>query len=216
MRRYILLVFIVVLLGAVYLTGFFIKKERSFTENLRLKQENQDLRAQIQHLTDFELPNENYGTAPSDEKYLRAKVFSTYPFNIKNEITVNAGEKQGVKLGTIATIGDNILVGQIIKVFDNASIIQTIFDPNLELPVRIGKEEINGMLQAGAEPKVILIEKPVGVGDVVYSAVAEFPYGLKIGEITQIKESAAGVFKEASIKIPFTVSELREIKIRKP
>lgn len=207
MRRYILLVFIVVLLGAVYLTGFFIKKERSFTENLRLKQENQDLRAQIQRLTDSELPN---------EKYLRAKVFSTYPFNIKNEITVNAGEKQGVKLGAVATIGDNILVGQVIKVFDNASIIQTIFDPNLELPVRIGKEEINGMLQAGAEPKVILIEKPVEVGDVVYSAVAEFPYGLKIGEITQIKESAAGVFKEASIKIPFTVSELREIKIPKP
>lgn len=213
MRRYILLVFIVILLGAVYLTGFFIKKERSFTENLRLKQENQDLRAQIQRLTDSESPNENCGTAPSNEKYLRAKVFSTHPFNIKNEITANAGEKQGVKLGAVATIGDNILVGQVIKVFDRASAIQTIFDPNLELPVRIGKGEINGMLQGGAEPKVILIEKPVGVGDVVYSASAEFPYGLKIGEIMQIKESAAGIFKEASIKIPFTVSELRQVNI---
>ena len=119
--------------------------------------------------------------------------------------------------GTQATaiVGNNILVGQVSGVFENVSVVQTIFDPNLELPVRIGKDEINGMLQGGALPKVILIEKPIQVGDIVYSASAGFPYGLKIGEITEIKESAAGVFKEAAIRIPFVVGEVRELTIIK-
>ena len=62
---------------------------------------------------------------------------------------------------------------------------------------------------------LLLIEKPIQVGDIVYSASAGFPYGLKVGEITEIKESAAGVFREAAIKIPFVVGELRELTIIK-
>lgn len=215
MRRYILAFLIFFLVVVIYFTNFFIKKERFFTENLRLKQENQDLRAEIQRIFDCKLPNGKCGTVSSTGKYLSVKVFSTYPFNIKNQLTLNAGEKQGVKPQATATLGDNILVGQVNRVFENASVVETIFDPNLELPVRIGKDEINGMFQGGAEPKIVLIEKPIEVGDIVYSASAEFPYGLKIGEITEIKESAAGIFKEAAIKIPFAVGELREVNIIK-
>ena len=115
----------------------------------------------------------------------------------------------------VATVGENILFGQVTDVFENFSVIQTIFDPAWQLPVRIGKEEINGLFKAGNEPKVILIEKEkqIQTDDIVYSASQEFPYGLKIGEVAEIKETAAGVFKEAVLKMPFNVGELREIKI---
>ncbi len=215
MKRYILTLLAILLVGITYFTLFFFKKERSFSENLRLKEENQDLRAQIQRIFDCKLPDGKCGIISSTGKYLSVKVFSTYPFNIKNQLTLNAGEKQGVKPQATATLGDNVLVGQVSEVFENISVVKTIFDPNWQLPVRIGKDEINGMLQGGAEPKVILIEKPIQVGDIVYSASAEYPYGLKVGEITEIKESAAGVFREAAIKIPFVVGELREVKIIK-
>ena len=215
MKRYLLTLLIILLIGITYFTVFFFKKERSFSENLRLEQENQDLRAQIQRILDCKLPDGECGTISSTGKYLSVKVFSTYPFNIKNQLTLNAGEKQGVKTQATAIVGLNILVGQVSGVFENVSVVRTIFDPNLELPVRIGKDEISGMLQGGALPKVILIEKPIQVGDIVYSASAEFPYGLKVGEITEIKESAAGVFREAAIKIPFVVGELRELTIIK-
>jgi len=209
MRRYFLIAIIIAIVAATYLADFFIKKERSFDEVLRLKQENENLRAQIQ-LLKFNGQNSIFNT-----NFITAKVFSTYPFNIKNKITINAGEKQGIKKSMVATVGENILLGQVTDVFENFSVIQTIFDPAWQLPVRIGKEEINGLFKAGNEPKVILIEKEkqIQTDDIVYSASQEFPYGLKIGEVAEIKETAAGVFKEAVLKMPFNVGELREIKI---
>ncbi|NCO15173.1 hypothetical protein COW77_00745 [Candidatus Wolfebacteria bacterium CG18_big_fil_WC_8_21_14_2_50_39_7] len=209
MRRYFLIAIIIAIVAATYLADFFIKKERSFDEVLRLKQENENLRAQIQ-LLKFNGQNSILNT-----NFITAKVFSTYPFNIKNKITINAGEKQGIKKSMVATVGENILLGQVTDVFENFSVIQTIFDPAWQLPVRIGKEEINGLFKAGNEPKVILIEKEkqIQTDDIVYSASQEFPYGLKIGEVAEIKETAAGVFKEAVLKMPFNVGELREIKI---
>ncbi len=210
MRRYLIITLVIFLIGVTYLTNFFIKKERSFDENLRLKQENENLRAQIQK---FQIPISNYQL--QQKNYLIAKVFSTYPFNIKNQVTINIGEKQGVKKMMTVTVGDNLLLGQVTEVFENYSVIQTIFDPNWQLSVRIGKEEINGLFQGGNEPKVVLIEKEkaIQIGDIVYSASQEFPYGLKIGEISEIKETVAGVFKEAVLKIPFNINELREVNV---
>lgn len=209
-RHYFIIVLIIFLVGIIYFTAFFIKKERSFDENLRLKQENEELRAQIQKSKignrKLEIPQENF---------LTVKVFSAYPFNIKNQITINAGEEQGVKKLAPAVLKENILVGQVIEVFKKYGVVKTIFDFNWQLPVRIGKNEINGLFQGGGEPKVVLIdkEKLIQVGDIVYSASSEFPYGLKIGEISEIKETSAGVFKEAILKMPFNVNELREINI---
>lgn len=210
MRRYLIITLVIFLIGVTYLTNFFIKKERSFDENLRLKQENENLRAQIQK---FQIPISNYQL--QQKNYLIAKVFSTYPFNIKNQVTINIGEKQGVKKMMTVTVGDNLLLGQVVEVFENYSVIQTIFDPNWQLSVRIGKEEINGLFQGGNEQKVVLIEKEkaIQIGDIVYSASHEFPYGLKIGEISEIKETVAGVFKEAVLKIPFNINELREVNV---
>ena len=211
LRRNFIILIVVLLTGTIYFTAFFIKKERSFDENLRLKQENQELKAQMQKFlilnSKLEIPRENF---------LAAKVFSAYPFNIKNQITVNAGKKQGIKKLAPAVLGENILIGQVNEVFENYSVVKTIFDSNFQLPVRIGKDEINALFQGGGEPKVNLIdkEKPIQAGDIVYSASSEFPYGLKIGEISEIKETSAGVFKEAILKMPFNANELREVNIK--
>ncbi len=212
LRRYFIILIVILLTGTIYFTAFFIKKERSFNENLRLKQENQELRAQAQKPQTIN----NQQSTTNDNNYLTAKVFSTHPFNIKNQITVNVGEKQRIKKLAPAVLKENILIGQVNEVFKNYSVVKTIFDSNFQLPVRIGKDEINALFQGGAEPKVVLIdkEKPVQAGDVVYSASAEFPYGLKIGEISEIKETSAGVFKEAILKMPFNVNELREVNIK--
>ncbi len=210
MKRYVLAVLIVILLIVVFFTGFFIKKERFFDENIQLKKENENLKAELQGLK-----VENFESKISQDGFLTVKVFSTYPFNVKSQITVNAGEAQGVKKLMPALFGKNILLGQIIEVSKNYSVIQTIFDPNWQLPVRIGEKEINGLLQGGNEPKITFIEKdkPITVGDAVHSAKRGFPLGLKVGEISEIKESAPGVFKEAVLTMPFNISALREVEI---
>ncbi|MFH1346907.1 MAG: rod shape-determining protein MreC [Spirochaetota bacterium] len=210
MKRYILAVLIIILVIVVFFTGFFIKKERFSNENIQLKKENENLKAELQGLK-----IENFEPKILRDGFLTAKVFSIYPFNVKNQITVNAGEARGVKKLAPALFGKNILLGQVIEVSKNYSVIQTIFDPNWQLPVRIGEKEINGLLQGGNEPKITFIEKdkPISAGDAVYSAKQDFPLGLKVGEISEIKESAPGIFKEAVLTVPFNMGDLREVEI---
>ncbi len=210
MKRYILAVSIIILIIVIFFTGFFFKKERFFDENIQLRKENENLKAELQK---YQILSIKY-QEPTDG-YLTVKVFSTYPFNVKSQITVNVGEAQGVKKLMPALFGRNILLGQVIEVSKNYSSIQTIFDPGWQLPVRIGEKEINGLLQGGNEPKITFIEKdkPITVGDAVYSAKQGFPLGLKVGEISEIKESAPGVFKEAVLTTPFNIGALREVEI---
>lgn len=213
MKRHLIVVLTFLIFVIVYFTGFFIKKEKTFDENLRLKQENEELRAQIQ---ESRLPIAALrSNSREDHRQLPAKVLSTYPFNFKNKITVNVGEKNGVKKSAVVVFGESVLVGQITDVGRDFSVVRTIFDPNWQLPVRIGKEEVNGLLQGGNEPKIVLIENDefLEAGLVVYSAGEGIQYGLKIGEIKEINKDAMGVFKEAFLKTPFNVGDLREVNI---
>ncbi len=208
MKRRLTAVFAVLIIVIVYFTGFFIKKERDFRENLLLKRENENLRGELQ-LAAAGIKE----TTKND--YLPAKVFSTYPFNFKNKITVNVGEKNGVKKSAVVAFGENIFIGQITEVGRDFSVARTVFDPNWQLPVRIGEEEINGLLQGGNEPRIVLVDNDefLKVGLVVYSAGEGIPYGLKIGEIKEIGKDATGVFREAFLKMPFNVGDLREVNV---
>ncbi|MEK7555282.1 MAG: rod shape-determining protein MreC [Patescibacteria group bacterium] len=221
MKKGILIGLIIVLTFIVFFTDFFIPKNfldkpinllRSFLsqsdvykENLFLKQEIEDLRAQMQLIN-------IRGNGEEERGKLITKIFSAYPFNIKNTLTLNVGTKQGIKKGMTATFGENILLGQIIDVFEDKSVIRTIFDPKWQLSVRIGQSEIDGLLIGGIEPKITLLEKdkPLQVGDVVYSASSDLPYGLKIGEIAGIKQSSGDVFKEARLKTSYNINDLKE------
>ncbi|MEK9150623.1 MAG: rod shape-determining protein MreC [Patescibacteria group bacterium] len=208
MKRRLTAVFAVLIIVVVYFTGFFIKKERDFRENLLLKRENENLRGELQ------LAAAGIKEAQKND-YLTAKVFSTYPFNFKNKITVNVGEKNGVKKSAVVAFGENIFIGQITDVGRDFGVARTVFDPNWQLPVRIGEEEINGLLQGGNEPRIVLVDNDefLKAGLVVYSAGEGIPYGLKIGEIKEIGKDATGVFKEAFLKIPFNVGDLREVNV---
>jgi len=206
-RRYLLIFLIIIVAGAAYFTDFFVKKNREETENISLKQENQELLAQIQRSHLFV-----DGEGGSLGSFW---VFSTYPFNIKNTVTISGGEKEGIKKNMVATLEQDILVGRVSDVLDGYSIIQTVFDPSWQMSVRIGEAEVDGLLEGGNKPRVTLIEKnkPCVEGDIVYSASKDFPYGLKIGEVVSVKETPGGVFKEAVLKIPFNISEVRKINI---
>lgn len=218
MKRGILIGLILVLVFIVFFTDFFIPRISFYKlvdfinsffvrgdiyqENLLLKQEIENLKAGIVSGVKCQVPGNGH---------LMAKIFSTYPFNIKNTITLNVGAEQGVIEGMAVTVGENILLGRIVEIFEEKSVARTLFDPQWQIPVRIGGEEIDALLTGGLEPKITLLEKSqlIKTGDAVYSASADFPYGLKIGEIAEIKETSSGVFKEATLKIFYNISDLR-------
>ena len=111
-------------------------------------------------------------------------------------------------------VEDNLLLGKISDVSADSATVKTIFDPNWQLPVKIGDDKINGLFAGGNEPKVTLIEKPVKVGDAIFIDSKDLPQFIKLGEIKEIRQENGGILKEAAIiKTPYDLNSLGEVYI---
>ena len=179
-----------------------------YQENVLLKLQNENLKAQLQRAKDGVV-------APVDpdeqRSYVEARIFSTYPFNMKDTVTIDRGSADGIVGAMIATVSNSILLGQVVGVEEHSAVVRTIFDSRWQLPVKIGPDHINGLFEGGNDPKVILVEKPVKMGDGVFSAAKEFPMGIKIGEIKEVKADASGIFKEATIRTPYAIGDISTV-----
>jgi rod shape-determining protein MreC len=166
-----------------------------------LKQENAALRVQLLSQNIFK---------PST-----VEVYSSYPLNSKREIAIAAGSSNGVREGDAVTWGEKVLVGKVISVSKNSSIVATIFDPSWEMAVRIGANEINALFKGGNTPTVTLIPHDgiIQSGDIVITASKDFPYGLEVGKIKDIKDTAGTSFREANIETEIQLSDLRHVTI---
>jgi len=166
-----------------------------------LKEENEALRAQI-----------SQAAVVSTDK---VKVYSSYPFNSRKNISIAGGEDMGFKKGDAVTIENKILVGQIVEVFNSSSVVKTIYDPEWEIAVRVGEKEIDGLLKGGLSPRVDLIKTGAQIkeGDIVLSASSDLPYGLKIGKIKSLKETAGAPFLEAEVELEVRLNELRNVSV---
>lgn len=144
-----------------------------------------------------------------------AEVYSSFPFNYKHLLAVNAGSASGVAVGMPVTLEGNILIGQVIEVSDDQSLVRTIFDKDWSLPVRIGVAERDALLVGGQNPKLTLIDRKVEIneGDAVVSAKKDLPYGLKIGEISAVRDLITTSFKEADLIFPYDPKDLRKVAI---
>lgn len=177
-------------------------------ENINLRKKVASLEAELYSV------RESYNL-PSKMGYIRAKVYSIYPFNAKNRIFLSVGLKNGVSFGSAVLFSDNVFVGKIIKVSNTKSEVMTIFDPNFLASVRIGKNEINGLLHGGVNPTIKLIDKTqkLRTGDKVVLSDNDFPYGLLIGEVGIVSTDGSGAFLEATVKISYSVNELKTVTI---
>jgi rod shape-determining protein MreC len=225
MKRIVLISTTAVILIVTFFSGIFIPKHALiasvnfakqylktdfYQENVLLKLQNENLKAQLQRAQDEPLP-----TAQTVSSGVEANIFSTYPFNMKDTIAVDRGGDEGVERAMVATVADSILLGQVVSVEQHSSIIRTIFDSHWQLPVRIGPDSINGLFEGGNDPKVVLVEKPIKAGDGVFAASKDFPMGIKIGEIKDIKEDTGGIFKEATIRTPYNMSDIQTVYLRR-
>jgi cell shape-determining protein MreC len=147
---------------------------------------------------------------------IRAMVYSRYPMNFRNELLVNAGANVGVTPGA-AVVFQGMLIGQVLKVFSDESIVQTIFDNNLKMPVRIGSAGTDGLLQGGADPVVGSIASAATItpGDIVYSATPGIPYAQPIAEVVATGTSADSLFQQATLSFPYNVNNIETVLIMK-
>jgi cell shape-determining protein MreC len=177
----------------------------------QLTAENESLKARLAELAavEKEMPTSTPNT-------VRAMVYSGYPFNFKNEMTLNAGIVDGVAIKDIVMFQKNLL-GIIERSSIHSSVAQTIFDPNFKLHVRIGPSGYDALLVGGAYPMVESIAKDASVsaGDIVYSADSNVPYAMPLGEIANVSLAANNLFQEASLSFPYDMGMIQTVEIMK-
>ena len=222
MKRIVIISLTLVLLSVTFFSGVFIPKHvfvattrfvqqyfktDFYQENLLLKLQNEDLKAQLQRVKDGD------SEPPNRQPRLEAHIFSTYPFNMKDTIVIDRGSDDGVAPTMAVVVSDSILLGQVMSVDRHTATVRTVFDSHWQLPVRIGSDNVNGLFEGGTNPSITLVEKSIKVGDGVFSAAKEFPMGIKIGDVDTIQEDAGGIFKAATIRTPYTIGDITTVSV---
>lgn len=177
---------------------------------VQLKKDNSDLSGKL-------FAFQSQYSFPKDDRYEHARVFSLYPFDTKSRLYITAGYNQGVKPGDPVMFSKTVVVGQIVNITPDESEVITVFDPKFSLPVKIGKSGIDGLMEGGVSPDVGLIDKTkqVNVGDEIYSASKDLPYGLIIGTVKSVKEDSTGTFFKAQISLPYALSDVADVYVIK-
>lgn len=177
----------------------------------KLALENENLKAELARLEDAktQFPDRTPG-------FIGAMVYSRYPMNFKNEFLISAGAKDGV-LANKAVIISGVLIGKVSKVFNTTALVQTIFDGGFQATVRIGNRGVQALLRGGTLPKLTMIPLAAGVskGDIVYSASADFPYGLSIGTIENVSTSSDKLFHEATLNFAYDINSVSAVLVAK-
>jgi cell shape-determining protein MreC len=129
---------------------------------------------------------------------------------------VDAGSNDGIAVGAAVTF-QGMLLGQVKTVFPGTSLVQTVFDNTLKMPVRIGSAGADGLLQGGSDPIVgsIAGDAAIAPGDIVYSAAPGIPYALPIAQVVATGTSADSFFEQATLSFPYDVNNVETVLIAK-
>jgi len=141
-------------------------------------------------------------------------VYSRYPFALKNELLIAAGEKDGVKVGDVALFQGSIL-GSIEKVYEDSALVQTVFDSRFKAPVRIGSSAANALLVGGPQPRLTLIpiDAAIGNDDQVYAASEGWPYGAALGVLEDMKKADDNIYRSATLRVLYDTAALSSVVV---
>jgi cell shape-determining protein MreC len=161
---------------------------------------------------------EDLSELPHTDRAVEAHVFSTYPFNHRNMLMIDKGEDAGLGVGWGVIMGDSLLLGKVAAVFPYTSSVQTIFDPDMTLPVKIGEVGVNALLVGGRIPRLTLIDKGVVIvpGDTVYSSGNNFPYGITVGSVGVLVPASGAAFQEATLEIAYDAGTVDRVSVLIP
>ena len=193
------------------LRAWLSPKPMAQADDPTLNAQNEVLQAQLAPLQSVaaQLPKNPKGE-------IRAMVYLQYPFGFKNEMLVNAGSNESVAVGK-AVVFQGIFMGSVTQVFPDSAVVQTVFDPNFKMPVRVGARGYDALFTGGVNPKAISIAKDLAIqnGDIIYTAAPGFPYGLPVGTVNATSTSADNLFQEASINFIYDINDVQTVLIER-
>lgn len=196
-------------------TRFFLAPQLSqITDSKNLLLENESLKTELAKARVMKSESSR-----STDNMLQVSVYSNYPFNLKSQLLVSGGANDGVKSDQpvfVSSASSNpVLIGKIAEVFENSSLVQTIFDSNFQISVKVGPTGVSSLLKGGNSPRLTLMPKDAKVneGDAAYSSEQDYPFGMPLGLVKNISLSADQFFEEADLETAYNPNDFQTVFI---
>ena len=169
------------------------------------------LTAEVARLSAIESENEELRRQLSFFQKQEFQRVSTYilskdPFN-SNFLTLAAGSNQAVALGQPVIVGEGILIGKIISVEAERSLVELLTSDVSKVPAMVsGGSATNGLLQCNLGTSLVLQYVPNEIelqpSELIVTSGLEqqTPRGLVIGTVESIEKSESDIFSSAKIK----------------
>lgn len=193
----------------------------------KLTKENEELKAKVNNL-EFVVNNQEYLKQSVKFKNLNnaidAKLIMIDNDSRFSQFMIDKGSSSGVSVGDeiVSSYGINdkntlgSLVGRVIEVNDNTSIVSSIYDDKFNITFEHDKSNTIGVIRNRNDGKLeayMLETADIKIGDSVYTSGTGGLYerGLYIGKITKVDMSEDGLNQLVSIESPVNFAKLYEV-----
>ena len=193
-----------------------LEKEVFLLKNKIVKQQN-DINVYKQKLdvvSEFKKSND------SDEKPIIADIIGYDVSNFRKSIIIDVGTKQGASVDDIVVFG-NALMGRISAIGRSSGRVILITDPASNVPSRFLESRTQGIVQGTADGTCIMKYVPrqteINESDKVISSGigGAFPKSLYIGDVIEVKQKNAKLFKDIKIKPRVAISKIEHVLVIK-
>ena len=193
------------------LSNYFISKQKLLSENENLQKENAELKAYVMQMADIESENHELNNKLNIQKKYFKDSIVTQILNLNyqgqnHHFLVDKGEVDGVYAGQIV-VDKSGIVGQVIEVNNNSSVIRTILSNQLYLTgyIKSGKNIYQSLIQGeGKNLTVNYFNKTnkINLGDEVFTTGdnLNIPKGLRIGKVKKFLNTELNDFYKLVIE----------------
>jgi len=194
-------------------------------ENEQLKKRMADLQRENDQMREMVLSHERLRKLLQFRETLSstviaAEVVGRDPSSWFKSVTINKGEKDGVRKG-MAVISPEGVIGQILKTAPSYSVVLLVTDYNSAIDSIIQRTRAKAIVEGGGENrcqlKYLLRAEDVVAGDrVVTSGLGgNFPKGVMIGEIRKVDKKGHGIFQYAELLPSVDFTRIEEVLVIK-
>lgn len=191
-------------------------------KNSQLLEENLDLKTQVARSQKIQEENqllkEQLGMRDegfsANEDLKIADIIGFSPLGTQSRLILNKGQRDGVKVGDLAVIKNN-LVGKIVLTTEKSATLQLLTDPDLKIPVQtVGGAK--GLLvgQFGSEMRLtkVLQQEKIEKDELVLTLPdSGLPKNLVVGKVFLVLKDDKEIFQEAKINYLLPINKLNQV-----
>jgi rod shape-determining protein MreC len=197
---------------------FELKQENEVLRRLNVNLSDEVSRLREARLENIRLREMLDMKGRKDFSLLPADVIGKSLHLLRNTITIDAGESDGVK-SEMPIVSETGLVGKVVAISRHFSIGQLVINKDFRASARVQRSRVDGIIAwDGGEMlqlKNVAKKQDVKEGDVIitseYSSV--FPTGIKVGVVSRISEKPGSLFKDIDLTPAVDFPSLEQVFI---